>query len=131
VRSLRRAGFFREVRHGDPQGPSLTDLARPAAPPNEDRVVAYLRSGEVIASTSVVVDDVLNPSRRGIAVLEIATDGVWAWPTDLTHYVQSYHVSLPEDFALHMERHGWAAPRLSEAKIARASVALKSGDTEE
>jgi hypothetical protein len=125
--SIRRVGFFRELRHGDPEGPSLRDASMPTPAPNEDRVLAYLRSGEIIASTGVLVDDILDGSKKGIAVLEIATDGAWAWPTDLPHYLATYHVALPDDFIRQIERHGWVVPALSESDVNRASAELRKG----
>jgi hypothetical protein len=124
--NLRRVGFFRELRHGDPGGPSLRELINPSPTPNEERILAYLRSGEIIASTGATIGDVLDPSKSDVAVLEIATDGVWAWPADLTYYVASYHVTLPDDFTLHLERNGWIVPPLTDTEVTSAAVALRN-----
>jgi hypothetical protein len=123
---LHRVGFFRELKHGDPEGPSLRAGAKQSAAPHEDGIVAYLRSGHIITSTSVVVGDCLDPAKGEVGVLEIATDGEWAWPTDLAYYVASYHVALPEDFILQMERRRWVVPRLSDADVMRAAAALRN-----
>jgi hypothetical protein len=51
-------------------------------------------------------DDVLDDSRAAGSV-SIATDGVYAWPRTLVHYVRTYEVELPSEFEAHMERQGW------------------------
>jgi hypothetical protein len=40
-----------------------------------------------------------NPAGMGLTTL---TDGSWIWPEGLSHYVAVHHVSLPQDFVLHV-----------------------------
>jgi hypothetical protein len=106
---LKRVGFFRELRHGAPDGPQLRSLIADLPQPDEARIVDYLKSGVVLIATPAFVEDVLTPGQR-IGSPHILTDGVWAWPGDLAHYVENYHVRLPEEFLTDMRRNNWTVP---------------------
>jgi hypothetical protein len=43
--NVSHVGFFAELPHGHPDGPSLRAAARPTGDPFEAQLVAYLRSG--------------------------------------------------------------------------------------
>lgn len=117
--SLQRAGFFRELRHGSHAGPSLRGQIQQAGPIEEGLIVRYLENGAVLAATGSLVDDMLDPRNRGIARLEIVTDGRWVWPRDLAYYVQNYHVRLPSGFVEHMRQNGWQPPDLPKGDLVR------------
>ena len=107
---LKRAGFFRELRHGFPEGPSLRDSipqsgAKAAAP-----LVAYLSNAPVLLFTRGVVRDFLEPGTV-IGPPHIRTDGVWCWPSDLAYYVEKYSCQIPEEFASYMKARNWRPPR--------------------
>lgn len=106
---LQRTGFFREMPHGEPTDPSLA-AARNAAPtPHEARVIAYLDAGHVLQPASGPTHDVLATNTE-IGWPHIRTDGRFAWPADLAHYVRTYHVRLSGAFIEHMLASGWAVP---------------------
>jgi hypothetical protein len=115
-KQLRRAGFFRELRHGDPTGPSLRDCVADAAAPDEDQILKYLASGNLLVGCLGIADDVLKPGAIS-ASPHIMTDGVWAWSNDLEYYVRTYHARLPTEFVEHMRANQWRAPRLSDDEI--------------
>jgi hypothetical protein len=123
--SLREVGFFSELRHGHPNGPSLRGSLASDAGPNEERLVAYLAAGQILATTGRLVYDVLVEGSEPIATMAVLTDGEWMWPADLAHYVQHYHVSLPADFIDHLERAGWTPPTLSEQELQAAARAAR------
>jgi len=102
-------GFFRELRHGMPDGPQLRSVVSKSPHQNEDRIVRYLRSGVLFIATPGFVEDVLAPGQI-IGSAHIFTDGVWVWPGDLAHYVEKYHVRLPAEFVAHMEDQNWTIP---------------------
>ena len=122
--SLERVGFFRELRHGDENGPFLREAVRSEASEDESRMISYLTKAGIIATTGMMVHDVLDPDRKDVAVLEIATDGVWAWPTDLPYYLATYHVALPEPFIQHMRSQGWRMPNLDQNQLIALSERL-------
>jgi hypothetical protein len=116
VNKLRRAGFFRELRHGFPDGPSLRDSipksgAKAAAP-----LVEYLSNAPVLLFTRGVVRDLLEPDTV-IGPPHIRTDGEWCWPSDLAYYVGKYNCRLPEEFASHMKARNWHPPLDEEVKF--------------
>ena len=120
---LRQAGFFRELEHGEADGPSLRDAVRDSLPPHREHIAGYLRSASVIAATGMVVDDVLDPERKNVAELMVLTDGEWVWPSDLVYYFEQYNVALPEDFVDHMRALDWTPPSLSDDEL----IALERG----
>jgi len=109
-RRLLPIGFFSELRHGRKDGPRLGDSLEPSAEANEPLVVRYLRSGHVLMASPGVVRDVLDADRAIVASLSILTDGTYAWPSDLAHYVERYHVRLPQAFLAHAAETGWQVP---------------------
>jgi hypothetical protein len=125
--ALIEVGFFRELRHGRPDGPSIRDCAEPDEGPDEMAIVRYLEAGATLAATGSMVDDCLDGAKKAVAPLEIATDGRWVWPRDLAYYVGEYHVRLPPDFVEHMRARGWKAPAFTREEMERlATDALSS-----
>ena len=107
---LKRFGFFRELPHGESEGPSLRALVREGPSENEEAVIQYLESGVAFVACAGPVEDVLDPEAGLIGPPHVLTDGVWAWPTDLIHYVRKYHVPVPDAFRHHMEAKNWKVP---------------------
>lgn len=98
MKRLKRLGFFRELAHGDQNGPRLTDQKRDHPQPDEPKLVDYVRRGLLLIACPGVTSDVLDNSSNVIGAPHILTDGVWAWPADLAYYMEKYHVALPHDF---------------------------------
>ena len=114
---LRLVGFFRELRHGRPDGPSLRQAVHAEADIDEARVVEYLRSGSTITVAGRLTSDVLSGSPDAVLPLGVLTDGVWIWPADLEYYVEQYHARLPSEFLEHAKRLEWRPPVLSEGQL--------------
>jgi hypothetical protein len=112
--TLKKAGFFRELRHGDPDGPSL---AKTAVEDDRARIVAYLEAAPVLATTGMRVGDVLEPSRSDVAELAVKTDGTWLWPADFSYYVEEHGAAVPRELVEHMRALGWTPPALSDADL--------------
>jgi hypothetical protein len=112
-------GFFRELRHGYPDGPAFGEVRRDSPGIHETDVVGYLDNGEVLASSGEWVRDEFDEEHAPIGQLNILTDGTWVWPSDLSYYVARYHVALPGEFLADAAAHGWTPPRLSEDALAR------------
>ena len=112
MKRLRPVGFFRELDHGMPGGPSITDSRSGEAHTDETKIISYLSGGHLLIATPGVVRDVFSPDGPLIGSPHVMTDGDWAWPRDLPYYVQRYHVALPGDFVEHMRRNGWDVPPL-------------------
>jgi hypothetical protein len=88
---LTRVGFFRELVHGAPEGPSLHDALRdPLAQDVRSSIARYLQGGTVVLATSATTTDAVEPSRGDIGNISIKTDGTFVWPSDLAYYVATY-----------------------------------------
>jgi hypothetical protein len=109
-RRLTRVGFFRELKHGRTDGPSLREAMRDKGKPGEARIAAYLRAAPIMFHALGPVTDVFTPKGDYICVPNIHTDGVYAWPEDLAYYVERYHVALPAEFLAHLAAAKWTAP---------------------
>jgi hypothetical protein len=70
-----------------------------------------------LAATGSVVDDALDVTKKAVAPLEIATDGIWVWPRDLSYYVGNYHLALPSEFVEHMRMCSWNPVSLSREDL--------------
>ena len=126
--ALRKVGFFRELRHGFPDGPSLKAVRGTLK--EVGAVAKYLRSGNAVVTPGVLVDDVLDPTKTRVAPLWILTDGAWVWPADLAYYVETYSCGLPQEFLDHMRGVRWRMVTLSDEDLARVCVELRAGKLE-
>lgn len=120
--TIERVGFFRELRHGEADGPSLSAIRDRLDAADVEMVAGYLDSAPTLAATGSLVDDVLDPGKKGVARLEIATDGAWVWPRDLGYYVRTYRVALPPEFVATIRARQGAPPAMSDADLARAEA---------
>lgn len=112
---LRKLGFFKELPHGDPAGPSIAvQAALPAA--DKERVLRYLKSGALLAASQAMAND--HFTGDPITTLNLLTDGTWIWYSDLGHYLTAYDVAIDPAFLTHLK--GRAEVRLSEKQLAKA-----------
>ena len=119
-----RVGFFRELRHGDPQGPSLRETQGALSAEKCEAAAHYLEVAPTLAATPGYVGDVLDPSNTMIGSPDLKTDGDWMWPADLAYYVRRYQVALPESFLLHMQSMNWDPPALSRRRLHELTEAV-------
>lgn len=115
--TLKRVGFFRELRHGQPDGPKLVETVGSSSGMHDVAIVQYLKSGVALMVAPGIVRDVLDPESGPIGSLEILTDGIYAWPSDLAHYVAVHHVRVPFEFVTHAAEHGWKIPPLDKSEL--------------
>ncbi len=116
--ALLRAGFFRELRHGDSDGPSLREARDTGQGGDDETIGAYLRAGNILAATAMPVDDILDATKTNIADLTLMTDGTWLWPSDLPYYVETYGVAVPAGLQDHIVAHLGNPPKLSARELA-------------
>jgi hypothetical protein len=119
MEKLKRAGYFRELDHGHPDGDSLMGSIQTAPQDHETAIVTYLNMGATFAVSPCLIHDVINPEHPVICGLAVRTDGVWEWPSDLDYYVKQYHVKLPDGFVAHMKNNDWEVPPISESDLIR------------
>jgi hypothetical protein len=108
-RALKVIGAFREMGYDD-DDPSLVDARGKRGSEHKEQVVSYLRSGTSYIVSPGPVADFFNTSQYA-GTAGIRTDGVYAWPDFLAHYVERYDVELPADFEQHMRANNWTTPR--------------------
>lgn len=101
--ALKRVGFFRELKHGKADGPSLHESVRSSASPDAKKIAAYLRGGTMLVVSPGLVKDILAGDQI-IGTLAILTDGIYAWPSDLATYVEKHNAALPDEFVAHVVR---------------------------
>lgn len=111
---MRQVGFFKELPHGDPQGLSVADARGPLE--ERSRVADYLEGATVLfASPGLVVSVVADCDAR--LERHVLTDGVWAWPKELAHYVRYHGVTVPDDMLARIEAAKYEPPLLSLAEL--------------
>ena len=99
-RALKMVGNFRETGYVK-DAPSLIEARGRRAAGNKAAVLAYLRSGTSYTISPGPVPDHFEPSQYA-STAGILTDGVYAWPNFLAHYVEHYDVELPAEFEQYM-----------------------------
>ncbi len=111
---------FREFPFGTVHDPSMREFLAAVPAADEDRLLAYLRSGHVLAipmgadlpdwfDRADRANPLIGGQREGGATP--MTDGVWFWPAGLIHFVEKYHVRLPREFMEYAAEHGWQVDR--------------------
>lgn len=126
VMTIKRVGFFRELRHGGCDDPALRELLGQLAVDHVDEAVRYLVAGQTLVATGSMVDDVLDPTKRAVARLEMATDGEWVWPRDAAYYVREYRVGLPEAFLRVVAARRGIPPVLDRDALLRVEIEYTS-----
>ncbi|MGW3859893.1 hypothetical protein ACWEDZ_00185 [Streptomyces sp. NPDC005047] len=120
IRELRTVGFFREQASswGIEREQSIHDLVRPTGEADEEAIVRYLVSGADIFSEMGAELDILSADEFPIAGgASLKTDGTWVWRLDLPHYVDTYHVALPEDFLRTIRSRSYVVPQLDDEAL--------------
>jgi hypothetical protein len=107
---LIRAGFFREMPHGEPSDPSLAAARTDAPGPHQEAIAAYLDAGHIYIATPGPTKDVID-RRTLIGPAHYLTDGRFVWPGDAAHYVRNYNVRMPPAFVEHIMAQGFIVPK--------------------
>jgi hypothetical protein len=107
---------FREFPFGSIDDPSMRDFMAAEPRPCEDKVLEYLRSGYIFAyPMGADLTDWFGRTRKANVLIEgkvvggttPMTDGVWFWPAGLIHFIERYHVPVPQEFIDHAARNNW------------------------
>jgi hypothetical protein len=116
-KELKPLGFPAEGASDDPRNILRLLDKREASPrPDEARIADYLRNAQPYIVSPGVTVDVLDGSGP-IGSGTILTDGEWAWPDDLAHYLETYHVELPECFLGAIVAAGFVPPILTVQQL--------------
>jgi len=112
---LKAIGFWRDNNGIFKLCPSPQSLVRAGWHLAErERILDYLRSGFAFLSYGG-----WSTCRFGCAAGQSNgccdfTDGEWAWPEGLAHYVQCHDVMLPEEFVETMWANNWCVPDVAD-----------------
>lgn len=126
---MRRVGFFREFYPNDSSLPWLREHISTRRIRSESKIVEYLRSGHMLAAVMEGIIDIIDstPFSEGSGCSSLLTDGTWLWRQDLAHYVERYHVELPDDFVGALVESGFRMPDLSPQDLAALAAAEEEG----
>ncbi len=92
-------GEIRELLKND-KYPSIKELInRPI--PEKEKIIHYMKKGEVIAVAPAIIRDVLNPEIK-IPELYIMSDGKYQWRSDIIYYLENYDLELPKEFIIYV-----------------------------
>jgi hypothetical protein len=117
---IKTVGFFREQPSswGIKREHSIRDLVRPTGEPDEAAIVTYLVNGRDIFSEMGAELDILSSDNFPIAGgASLKTDGDWVWRLDLPHYVDAYHIALPDEFLRTIRSRDYVVPQLEEETL--------------
>ncbi len=110
MNTMKRVGFFKELADGDKNETFIKEIIGQNTLDKEPEIINYLNNGKFLCITPGVVCDVLDESKGVIGSLEILTDGEWIWPSDLSNYLQNYHIKLDEQLIDHIKKNNWKVP---------------------
>jgi hypothetical protein len=111
--TLKQFGFF-DIEHLDDSVQQLLQIRRNHADAHEKEIVQYLENGYEFLMSLGVAKDLLDPQHKIIGIPNVLTDGQWAWTSDVSYYVQKYHIVLPEEFVRHMAENNWICPKIND-----------------
>ncbi|GHF63809.1 hypothetical protein GCM10018790_47160 [Kitasatospora xanthocidica] len=109
---------------------------RPRLEPGEEReaVARYLRTGAAVLLTTMLMDDVVEPDRRGVVPMGFRTDGRWIWTDTVTYYLEEYGLAPDPELLAHVRAQGdgpWAEPEPAVLERAVSFVLTPPEETEE
>ncbi len=109
-KKLKKAGFFRELRHGESSGPSIREWRASKPIEYEDKIVNYLESGILHSGNFGLVLDVFGQNKIIGLGPDFLTDGIWVWPNDLSYYIKNHYIEIPKEFLAHIISNNWTVP---------------------
>jgi hypothetical protein len=90
-----------------------------------DRVVAYLRAGTDVMTTTALDVDQIDPSRGQIVPVSFRTDGTWVWSDEVPYYVETYALAPEPDLYRHIVARGYRCATPDAAAVRSAQLALQ------
>jgi hypothetical protein len=110
-RGLTQPPWINDLDHG---WPNVRELVDPGwRPEDRARIVHYLRAGHYLTgflgNSTCRFGCGINRQINGTGSRELS-DGEWAWPVGLAHYIERHAVRLPDEFVESMEARDWLVP---------------------
>ncbi|OLB75109.1 MAG: hypothetical protein AUI14_21660 [Actinobacteria bacterium 13_2_20CM_2_71_6] len=94
-------------------------------PAERDRVVAYLRAGTDVMTTTALDVDQLDPARGQVVPVSFRTDGEWVWSDEVAYYVETYGLAPEPDLYRHIVARGYRSAVPDAAAVQRAQQVLQ------
>ncbi|MET9413034.1 hypothetical protein ABZY03_02355 [Streptomyces klenkii] len=110
------AGSVGSIRHAVTGAPA----------PDEQEVAGYLRGGHVLFASMGVVNDVLGSDESVVGGGSLFTDGEWVWRGDLSFYVTTYHLALPDQFIGRARAAGFQVPAVGQERLRELTDAVQA-----
>ncbi|MCJ2140886.1 hypothetical protein [Methylobacterium sp. E-066] len=114
---LKKVGFFRDLAYGDTFEIAIKDHVGIGRCSDKYKVLLYLDAGVPFIVSPGPSRDILDKQRKIIGPLAIFTDGIYAWPADLSYYVKNYCAPLPDHFIGHMQASNWLIDYVDAHKL--------------
>lgn len=121
---MNKFGIFNELGHAWSNGTSINDYISDKPFENQQKVVDYLRSGNIVAACPGIDSDVLSKDDKPSGVPNMLTDGKWLWFGDLPYYVENYNLKPPPEMLQNMQTNSWRVPGLSDEELIRIGSLL-------
>lgn len=109
---MKRFGFFSELPKADAIRVLRGNLGK-GPQVDSEKILDYLRSGTQVVAVAGVVVDLLAENATIIGPPHEFSDGEWLWSADVVHYVEVYHLRIPDEFVSHMRGNNWV-PKVPE-----------------
>jgi hypothetical protein len=84
------------------QGPFFRPDHPRLDPPVGERVLAYLRSGEVVFDVPGAMDDLLDADRPAAVPVGFRSDGHWIWPDAVAYYLKRHRLAPEPELVAHI-----------------------------
>ncbi|MDH6133280.1 hypothetical protein P3T37_002675 [Kitasatospora sp. MAA4] len=110
-----------------PDRPRIEDFDERAA------LLAYLRAGEAVLMTPMMMDDVVEPSRVAAVPMTYRTDSSWIWTDTVIYYLDRYGLAPEPGLLAHVRARcaAGAVPSADEAVLERAVAFVLTPPEEE
>jgi hypothetical protein len=97
---------------------------------DRDRLLDYLRAGEMVLSSFGFLDDLLDPEAIGAVPVSFRSDGLWVWTDTVSYYLDRHHLAPDPELIAHVLGAQGPPPRLSWLERHRAMRALAAPEEE-
>ena len=81
--------------------PSIKDLISEKEPQDKDKILNYLKRGEVVAVAAERATDLIT-GKTIDGELFCYTDGKYTWRSDTIYYFEKYNIELPKKFVYYV-----------------------------
>lgn len=102
-------------------GPGFASDRPRLAQAEREALARYLNGGAAVLLTPMLMDDVLDPQRRGVVPMGFRTDGRWVWTDTVTYYLTEHGLAPEPELLAHLRAQGDAlCPEPSPETLERA-----------